>query len=385
MGNGVLSGCSAISELTIPFVGRTATPTAASSTTVFGYIFGSASFAGANKCNQYYSTSQYTTVYLPESLKALTVLGGKLMYGALNGCTKLVEVTLGDKVTYVGQTAFKTCVHLTKISLGTDITYIGTNAFQDCNMLTDVYFNSKKLGSFSTTTAPFQNLNVKSVLIGEAVERIPGYMFYNCTALENVIFVGNSACTEIMSYAFRQCTALKEITLPESLVTLNRYAFRECTNLITLTLNSSNLPDYTTTTAPFMYTSIKTLNIGSNVQRIPAYMLYSCPTLETVNFMDGSSCTEIGNFAFRNCKALKQIKLPAGLKTIGEAAFLSCTALTAIELPDTLTALGMNCFNSCTSLKTVYYTGTSTQWQIVENIAVIPSAATVYYVSKMPL
>ena len=53
--------------------------------------------------------------------------------------------------------------------------------------------------------------------------------------------------------------------------------------------------------------------------------------------LNGVKVTRIGMAAFKYCKELTSVSLPAGVKTIGRAAFLSCENLTRVSIPNGVT------------------------------------------------
>lgn len=63
------------------------------------------------------------------------------------------------------------------------------------------------------------------------------------------------------------------------------------------------------------------------------------------------SVVEIGNSAFKDCKALDSMEFPDSVVKIGDSAFLGCGKLTAIELPDSEVRLGQDAFTNCYGLK----------------------------------
>lgn len=73
--------------------------------------------------------------------------------------------------------------------------------------------------------------------------------------------------------------------------------------------------------------------------------------LKSITFPASSHYTTIGANAFRNCRALEEIKFINAITTIGEGAFSGCTSLTSVNLPTSLTTIANNLFNGCTSLK----------------------------------
>ena len=79
------------------------------------------------------------------------------------------------------------------------------------------------------------------------------------------------------------------------------------------------------------------------------------PETVTVN---GTShtVTGIGDYAFLNCDQLKEVQLPATIRTVGKMAFYKCTALEKVNIPATVTEIPEYCFYGCKSLKEVTLT-----------------------------
>ncbi len=62
------------------------------------------------------------------------------------------------------------------------------------------------------------------------------------------------------------------------------------------------------------------------------------------------SVSNIGEYAFYNCTALKLVTISAPVTHIGQGAFAICSALTDISLPDTVNSIDSYAFSHCTSL-----------------------------------
>ena len=75
-----------------------------------------------------------------------------------------------------------------------------------------------------------------------------------------------------------------------------------------------------------------------------------CPQTKT-SIEIPNSVTEIGNSAFKGCKALTSITIPNSVTTIGDWAFYRCRALTSIEIPDSVTKIGEFAFERCEALE----------------------------------
>jgi hypothetical protein len=67
----------------------------------------------------------------------------------------------------------------------------------------------------------------------------------------------------------------------------------------------------------------------------------------------GKPVKKIGEWAFRGCTELTNIKLPEGLTSIEEWAFSGCTGLTNIKLPESLISIGDDAFHECTGLTSI--------------------------------
>ena len=101
--------------------------------------------------------------------------------------------------------------------------------------------------------------------------------------------------------------------------------------------------------------------------------------------------------AFKSCSSLKEVFLPAGIKSIGSNAFSDCVSLKTIALPEGIELIGSNVFDGCSSLeeivlpasvktlerqplsncdklKRIFYEGTEAEWSALtpqENYAYV--------------
>ena len=115
IGENAFAYCSSLTEMTLPFVGTRKNATTASSSTLFGYIFGTSSYTGGTEIRQYYSYSNSITYYIPTSLKKVAITGGNILYGAFYNCSSLTSVMLGNGVTSIGKYAFYNCDDLMSV------------------------------------------------------------------------------------------------------------------------------------------------------------------------------------------------------------------------------------------------------------------------------
>lgn len=141
IGPSSFEGCGALESMTLPFVGMSADATEASSSTLFGVLFGTNSYDGAQGTIQRYGdkTDEYVIYYIPSNLTQVTVTGGKLFRGAFNGCSKLTQAKIIGTASYIGTEAFKGCFRLESAEIGADVVYIGYDAFYGCDALKSVH------------------------------------------------------------------------------------------------------------------------------------------------------------------------------------------------------------------------------------------------------
>ncbi|MDE7208510.1 MAG: leucine-rich repeat protein [Clostridia bacterium] len=309
IGENAFSGCSSLESMTLPFVGSSSSATSASSSTLFGYIFGTSSYTGGVSTQQYYASNSYSTYYIPSSLKSVTILGGRILYGAFWGCSSLTSIEMPSSVSSIGEWAFYNCSGLTSIEIPSSVTIIGEYAFYGCNSLAKItlpFVGAREDGTENTRFEYIFGSNnsvpasLKEVIITDG-DSIGEYAFYYCSGLTS-IEIPNSV-TSIEGYAFYYCRSLASIEIPKSVTSIGENAFSKCSSLASI--------------------------------EIP------------------SSVTSIDSSAFSGCSSLTSIEIPSSVTSIGSAAFGSCSTLASIEIPSSVTSIGSSAFSGCSSLESM--------------------------------
>ena len=191
-----------------------------------------------------------------------------------------------------------------------------------------------------------ENSTLVSVTIPESVVIIEKRAFYGCTALSSVVL--GSQVTEVGEEAFMNCSQLADLTIPEnsSLITVGIAAFHGC-----LALKSVMLPDSVESIGDAAFHECKSLeevSLGNKITEIAPHLFQGCEALTEINIPE--SVNKIGDYAFDSCKALMSLSLPDGVTSIGEYALSWCSALTALELGKGIKSIGRYALEACTAL-----------------------------------
>ena len=103
------------------------------------------------------------------------------------------------------------------------------------------------------------------------------------------------------------------------------------------------------------FLELENLTLPSTLVTIEKFAFYNCPNLKTVDFTRCKHLKEIGENAFTYCKKLEEVdfSLSTQLKRIGDKTFADCEKLQNIVLPDSVTFIGQGAFVSCKALRLV--------------------------------
>lgn len=119
---------------------------------------------------------------------------------------------------------------------------------------------------------------------------------------------------------------------------------------------------------------LTTLSLGKNIKTIGDYAFHDCRNLKNVTIpqsvtsigkhaFDGchsldslainGAIESMGKQAFDGCISLKTLKLGENIKTIGNYAFRNCISLTNVTIPEKVTTIGPGTFSWCTHLESI--------------------------------
>jgi hypothetical protein len=275
------------------------------------------------------------TVNLPANFAALNIADSAFL-----NCKSLTAVNFpsGTGATWTGNieaNAFTGCDALRTVNIPVITGTIATSAFGGA----ESYVTNLTLGGPTTGTDAFKgNRRLDNVTLLINVTSIAANSFQDCINLKTVTFP-LTGFLDILPSAFEGCERLSSdtTTLPTSLVSIGASAFKGCTNI-----KSVKLP-----------TALKNEpSSGSPVEIVAANAFEKSGLTEVT--IPGNAIKGIGVSAFKDCKELTKVVLPAS-----GGAFLF---------------IGANAFDGCSKLNTVTDEAKVTAGTVDDGLVLMPSS-----------
>lgn len=190
----------------------------------------------------------------------------------------ITSIEIGDKVTYIGMSAFRGCKSLKTVKLGKSILNIDEGCFNNCTSL-------------------------EKITLPKSLEKLGGSIFAGCTSLKNVEVEdgGNfvikdgvllSADMKTLYFALPYAN-LGNYTCPSEVETINSLAFYDCPTLTGFTFSNK-------------------------VKSIPQGMFVLCTGLKELDIPE--SVTQIGSVIITG-SGVKTVTIPDTVKVIDKNAF----------------------------------------------------------------
>ena len=429
IGENVLSGCTGLSHLTIPFIGKyrsSAQYTNLDEDFILGYFFGvqqvldgQSAPEGWTKQGAIIKNMREYGIYanIPASLTTITLTDCDTINAyAFYNCANIKSFILNDNITIIGEYAFYNSglngsLHLSKLKTiceyafsNTDLSYMHL-PITVTNIASYAFIGTEGIViSCEATVAPTYwyfdwDYSVSKIYWGVTdgstelsffyTEK--GYVVDKYNGDADIIIVpssyddgenGIAPVIGIHDYAFYQ-SDIVAIIIPNTTNYIGESAFKECDKLVAVILDDG------------------LINIGNNAFRdcsvlqcvaIPATVMtigeraFQDAGIKTLNILTNSadmeawvfySCNDLVNVTiaegttqiyhgqFEQCNSIEKIVLPDTMAILDYDAFMNCSSLKTIIIPKTVTEIRDWAFYDCLETLVIFYDGTATEWRLI--------------------
>ena len=288
-----------------------------------------------------------TALYIPDEIDGheVVAIGDR----AFQNRTDLRTVMIPDSVTEIEAYSFNNCTNLSNVTLSKSLKYMGGRAFGSCEKITQIEI-PKSLDNcgnsgYASYHGPFGACSgLKKIIFEEGTKEISNNLFRGCTGLEEISIP--ASVIKIERYTFADCTNLKNVYFSNGVKNVENNAFTNCTSLTKV-----NIPDTVDSIGNSAFsgcTNLVEVHLPDKLKEIASDTFSGCKKLTTINFP--STLTMIGNSAFSGCESLPEAILPSGVEKIESNAFKNCKALKKAAVPDTVSSIGSSAFYGCETL-----------------------------------
>lgn len=252
---------------------------------------------------------------------------------AFDGATKLTKVILNDKITSIGDFAFRRAPLTTlgptgtaegTLKLPSSVTTIsGTSAFQDTKF-TSIDLSETKIATINQNNI-FQNVPATSIKFPATLTTLGGTN--NLPNTLTSVDLSTTKLTTIGSNAFENSKAT-DIKLPATLTSIGNSAFKGST------VTSLALPEGLTTIGSnaFENTQLTSITVQGSSAKSPARNNGLAATLP-------SSVTLVGSYTFKNTKLTGIDLSSTKITSLVREVFANNSELTTVLVPETLSSL----------------------------------------------
>ena len=414
IGVGAFKGCNSIEEITLPFVGRTATETEGGFA-VFGHIFGYTTNSTSGTVYQTTYYNRYYYYYIPQTIRKVTItVQTAIPEYAFRNCDFIESITIPETVTSIGNDAFQNCKALATLNseiegvfdIPASVKQISQNTFENCFMLEKVTIPATvtSIGNYAfNSCTQLAEINLAD---GSMLETIGNNAFSGCVMVPEITIP--ATVTSIGEYAFQNLSLITKVVVPDSVMSIGVGAFKGCNSIEEITLPFvgrtateteggfavfGHIFGYTTNSTSgtvyqgtyyygycYYYIPQTIRKVTITVQTaIPANAFTNCDFIEHITIP--KTVTSIGEYAFQNCKALATLNsdetgvfnLPELITNIPKSAFESCIMMESVTIPAMVTSIGNNAFSGCVMVTeiTIPETVTSIGEYAFQNLSLI--------------
>lgn len=300
-------------------------------------------------------------VTIPESINGMPVVA--IGISAFQN-PNMKSLTIPDSVVKIDGLAFSDCHLLERVTLGHGIREIGFSPFSSSGkMIYNEYENGYYVGNDEN---PYMALvsaistDIETFTIHPDTIIICGSALSNCCSLRELMIP--EGVVSIGDYALKNCSSLETVYIPKSIESINFLTFEWCNSIREIIVSNDN-PHFKSVSGSLFSRDGSRLIKYAVGQEVDSYRVPD----DTVTIADSAfekamhltevilpdSVEKIESWAFIHCENLRSIHFGNALKSIDGQAFGFCTSLTEVTIPDSVEELSHSIFSYCDNLKSV--------------------------------
>lgn len=284
----------------------------------------------------------YTEEYLGDTYSIES--DGKANKYMFDRCYKLVSLILPNELKRLPRQFVSRCPLLVNLQIGNNVTTIDESSLHGNPHLLSLTIPE---GVTTMGRDACESNGIEELTLPNSLTTIDYFTFSNNTNLKTIHF--GTGLKEIAYGAFKGCSALENLDLSTSNIeNIKSYAFSECTSLTSVKFPSSLRQIYGNAFSKNSALQAVTFNDGLDGIGSSAF---SDSGLKTVTLPN--SLTYLGDYAFSNCKDLASISIGTGITEIPYMCFTGCNALTSVDLPEHVTSIGGGAYSYCNGLVSI--------------------------------
>lgn len=242
-----------------------------------------------------------------------------------SGITVIDDITLPSSVVSIGEEAFAYS-GVEEIKLSDNLEKIEKKAFYNTDVRISGSRFPEKLSSIGEQA--FRNCDeLTEIYIPDNIASIGDYSFCSCYNLARVRM--SPRIKAISDFAFAECGRLSEFIWEAETKTIGKDAFRNCKNLTDFDFTSVDK----ICESSFVGSGVNTVQLGENkngdansLSVIEVAAFENCTNFKELNI--GGNVTTIKSGAFANCRKLETAVISPSVTDIAADAFDGCEALT---------------------------------------------------------
>ena len=284
----------------------------------------------------------YTNEYLGDTYSIES--DGKANKYMFDRCYKLVSLVLPNELKRLPRQFVSRCPLLVNLQIGNNVSTIDDYSIHD-----NPYLLSLTIPEGVTTMGrdACESNGIEELTLPNSLTTIDYFTFAFNTNLKTIHF--GTGLKEIAYGAFKGCSGLENIDLSTfNIENIQSFAFSQCTSLTSVKFPSSLRQIYGSAFSET--TALQTVTFNDGLDGIGS-SAFSGSGLTTVTLPN--SLTYLGDYAFSSCKDLASISIGTGITEIPYNCFTGCNALTSVDLPEHVTSIGGGAYSYCNGLVSI--------------------------------